>query len=316
MTFKELNLSAPLLRAVQEAGYETPSPIQAAAIPPVLAGRDLMGCAQTGTGKTAAFALPMLDRLTANAPRRKGAVRALILTPTRELALQIGESFEAYGKYLKLRSTVICGGVGQAPQVEALKKVVDILIACPGRLNDLIGQGFIDLSALEIFVLDEADRASRAPVTLGPAFGGFFLLEEGLKPGQRIVVHDFVRLDIEAPIARTGPQPHIGLLGIYHPAAVVGLRIPHGTDDSHIGFPVEDIQQFVRPVAAVARDDDEFVHHGQYRPHALHHQKVVGHRILDKRKSANLHIVSLSFRPSGSGHENRRPPLSSPAGQR
>ena len=158
MTFKELNLSAPLLRAVQEAGYETPSPIQAAAIPPVLAGRDLMGCAQTGTGKTAAFALPMLDRLTANVPRRKGAVRALILTPTRELALQIGESFEAYGKYLKLRSTVIFGGVGQAPQVEALKKGVDILIACPGRLNDLIGQGFIDLSALEIFVLDEADR--------------------------------------------------------------------------------------------------------------------------------------------------------------
>ena len=158
MTFKELNLSAPLLRAVQEAGYKTPSPIQAAAIPPVLSGRDLMGCAQTGTGKTAAFALPMLDRLTANPPRRKGAIRALILTPTRELALQIGESFEAYGKYLKLRSTVIFGGVGQAPQVEALKKGVDILIACPGRLNDLIGQGFIDLSDLEIFVLDEADR--------------------------------------------------------------------------------------------------------------------------------------------------------------
>ena len=158
MTFKELNLSAPLLRAVQEAGYETPSPIQAAAIPPVLSGRDLMGCAQTGTGKTAAFALPMLDRLTANAPRKKGAIRALILTPTRELALQIGESFDAYGKYLKLCSTVIFGGVGQAPQVEALKKGVDILIACPGRLNDLIGQGFIDLSNLEIFVLDEADR--------------------------------------------------------------------------------------------------------------------------------------------------------------
>ena len=158
MTFKELNLSAPLLRAVQEAGYETPSPIQAAAIPPVLSGRDLMGCAQTGTGKTAAFALPMLDRLTANAPRKKGAIRALILTPTRELALQIGESFDAYDKYLKLRSTVIFGGVGQAPQVEALKKGVDILIACPGRLNDLIGQGFIDLSNLEIFVLDEADR--------------------------------------------------------------------------------------------------------------------------------------------------------------
>ncbi len=158
MTFNELNLSAPVLRAVAQAGYESPSPIQAAAIPPVLAGRDLMGCAQTGTGKTAAFALPMLDRLTASAPRKKGAIRALILTPTRELALQIGESFEAYGKYLTLRSTVIFGGVGQAPQVAALKKGVDILIACPGRLNDLVGQGLLDLSNMEIFVLDEADR--------------------------------------------------------------------------------------------------------------------------------------------------------------
>ena len=158
MTFNELNLSAPVLRAVAQAGYESPSPIQAAAIPPVLAGRDLMGCAQTGTGKTAAFALPMLDRLTASAPRKKGAIRALILTPTRELALQIGESFEAYGKYLTLRRTVIFGGVGQAPQVAALKKGVDILIACPGRLNDLVGQGLLDLSNIEIFVLDEADR--------------------------------------------------------------------------------------------------------------------------------------------------------------
>ena len=158
MTFNELNLSAPVLRAVAQAGYESPSPIQATAIPPVLAGRDLMGCAQTGTGKTAAFALPMLDRLTASAPRKKGAIRALILTPTRELALQIGESFEAYGKYLTLRSTVIFGGVGQAPQVAALKKGVDILIACPGRLNDLVGQGLLDLSNIEIFVLDEADR--------------------------------------------------------------------------------------------------------------------------------------------------------------
>ena len=158
MTFNELNLSAPLLRAIAEAGYETPSPIQAKAIPPVLEGRDLMGCAQTGTGKTAAFALPMLDRLNAAKPRKPGAIRALILTPTRELALQIGESFAAYGKYQKLRSTVIFGGVGQAPQVEAIKKGVEILIACPGRLNDLVGQGLVDLSNLEIFVLDEADR--------------------------------------------------------------------------------------------------------------------------------------------------------------
>ena len=158
MTFNELNLSAPLLRAVAEAGYESPSPIQASAIPPVLAGRDLMGCAQTGTGKTAAFALPMLDRLMAATARKKGAVRALILTPTRELALQIGESFEQYSKYLKLRHTVIFGGVGQAPQVAALKQGVDILVACPGRLNDLVGQGLVDLGNVEIFVLDEADR--------------------------------------------------------------------------------------------------------------------------------------------------------------
>ena len=158
MTFNELNLSASLLRAIAEAGYETPSPIQAKAIPPVLEGRDLMGCAQTGTGKTAAFALPMLDRLHAAKPRKPGAIRALILTPTRELALQIGESFAAYGKYQKLRATVIFGGVGQAPQVEAIKKGVEILIACPGRLNDLVGQGLVDLSNIEIFVLDEADR--------------------------------------------------------------------------------------------------------------------------------------------------------------
>ena len=158
MTFNELNLSAPVLRAVAEAGYETPSPIQASAIPPVLEGRDLMGCAQTGTGKTAAFALPMLDRLSAAPARKKGAVRALILTPTRELALQIGESFAVYSRYLKLRSTVIFGGVGQGPQVEAIKKGVEILIACPGRLNDLVGQGLVDLSNIEIFVLDEADR--------------------------------------------------------------------------------------------------------------------------------------------------------------
>ncbi len=158
MTFNELNLTAPLLKAVGEAGYTEPSPIQAKAIPPVLAGRDLLGCAQTGTGKTAAFALPMLQNLTARKAKKPGAIRALILTPTRELALQIGQSFADYGKHEKLRYTVIFGGVGQQPQVNALKRGVDILVACPGRLNDLIGQGYIDLANVEIFVLDEADR--------------------------------------------------------------------------------------------------------------------------------------------------------------
>ena len=157
MTFQDLPLQPAILKAVAEAGYTSPSPIQAGAIPPVLAGRDLLGCAQTGTGKTAAFALPILQTLSAQTPQRP-CIRALILTPTRELALQIGDSFSAYGKHLKLRHTVIFGGVGQQPQVEALRRGVDILIACPGRLNDLIGQRLIDLSGIEIFVLDEADR--------------------------------------------------------------------------------------------------------------------------------------------------------------
>ena len=157
MTFQDLPLQPAILKAVAEAGYTSPSPIQARAIPPVLAGRDLLGCAQTGTGKTAAFALPILQNLSAQTPQRP-CIRALILTPTRELALQIGDSFSAYGKHLKLRHTVIFGGVGQQPQVEALRRGVDILIACPGRLNDLIGQRLIDLSGIEIFVLDEADR--------------------------------------------------------------------------------------------------------------------------------------------------------------
>ncbi|MFQ7452786.1 MAG: DEAD/DEAH box helicase [Flavonifractor plautii] len=157
MTFQELGLNEPILRALADQGYEQPSPIQAKAIPPALTGRDVLGCAQTGTGKTCAFAAPILQRLSGRKAQGR-PIRALILTPTRELALQIQESFEAYGKYLPLRSTVIFGGVGQAPQVERLKNGVDILVATPGRLGDLYGQKLIDLSRLEIFVLDEADR--------------------------------------------------------------------------------------------------------------------------------------------------------------
>ena len=157
MQFRDLGLSAPILKALEEQGYRTPSPIQEKAIPPALAGRDVLGCAQTGTGKTCAFAAPILQRLRpVSGPKRP--IRALILTPTRELAIQIGESFDAYGKYLKLRHTVIFGGVGQNPQVNALEKGVDILVATPGRLMDLHDQGFISLDKLEIFVLDEADR--------------------------------------------------------------------------------------------------------------------------------------------------------------
>lgn len=157
MNFSELKLVRPLLKAVEEQGYQTPSPIQEKAIPPVLAGHDLLGCAQTGTGKTAAFALPILQRLGASHPHHKG-VRALILTPTRELAMQIDECFSAYGRYMNVSHCVVFGGVGQQPQVDALRRGADVLTACPGRLNDLIAQGHVDLSHLEVFVLDEADR--------------------------------------------------------------------------------------------------------------------------------------------------------------
>lgn len=157
MNFSELKLVRPLLKAVEEQGYQTPSPIQEKAIPPVLAGHDLLGCAQTGTGKTAAFALPILQHLGASHPHHKG-VRALILTPTRELAMQIDECFSAYGRYMNVSHCVVFGGVGQQPQVDALRRGADVLTACPGRLNDLIAQGHVDLSHLEVFVLDEADR--------------------------------------------------------------------------------------------------------------------------------------------------------------
>jgi ATP-dependent RNA helicase RhlE len=158
-SFSTLGLIDPLQRAVAGAGYEIPTPIQSQAIPHLLAGRDVLGCAQTGTGKTAAFALPILDRLsrTARQPGLRGP-RALILTPTRELALQIGEGFATYGKHVAPKCAVIFGGVGQGPQVEALRRNTDIIVATPGRLIDLMGQGHARFDAVETLVLDEADR--------------------------------------------------------------------------------------------------------------------------------------------------------------
>jgi ATP-dependent RNA helicase RhlE len=162
MNFEELNLAPAIMQAVRELGYETPTPIQAQAIPAVLAGQDLLAGAQTGTGKTAAFTLPMLHKLSLTEPGKNRfggkAIRALVLTPTRELAAQVEESVRDYGKYLKLDSTVIFGGVGMNPQINKVKKGVDILVATPGRLLDLQGQGFLDLSTVEMLVLDEADR--------------------------------------------------------------------------------------------------------------------------------------------------------------
>jgi ATP-dependent RNA helicase RhlE len=158
-TFSDLGLAEPLVRAVADLGYETPTPIQLQAIPPVLLGRDLLGCARTGTGKTAAFALPLLHRLAAsNRPRRRKQPRVLVLTPTRELALQVDESFRDYGKHQGVRTACIFGGVGQNPQVQVMSSGVDVLTACPGRLLDLMNQGHIELGDIEAFVLDEADR--------------------------------------------------------------------------------------------------------------------------------------------------------------
>ena len=161
MKFEQMNLIRPILRAIREVGYTEPTPIQQKTVPPVLQGKDVLGCAQTGTGKTAAFALPILQRIARAEDFDESAarpIRALILTPTRELALQIHENFTQYGKYLPLRCAVIFGGVNQNPQVEQLRAGVDILVATPGRLNDLIGQGHISLRDIRIFVLDEADR--------------------------------------------------------------------------------------------------------------------------------------------------------------
>jgi ATP-dependent RNA helicase RhlE len=160
LLFTDLNIIKPILDALNQEGYTTPTPIQQAAIPHILAGKDLLGCAQTGTGKTAAFAIPMLQLLSKPSAIHPGhlAIRALILTPTRELAIQIEESFNAYGRNLRLKNTVVFGGVNQNSQTDALKRGVDILVATPGRLLDLMSQGFIRLNQIEIFVLDEADR--------------------------------------------------------------------------------------------------------------------------------------------------------------
>ena len=159
MTFKDLSLIEPILKAVSDQNYSQPTPIQEKAIPLVLAEKDVLACAQTGTGKTAAFAIPIIQNTQARVlPNAKPRVTSLILTPTRELAIQIGENITAYSKYTQVRHTVIFGGVKQQKQVEKLRRGVDILVATPGRLLDLIDQGFIKLGGIQSFVLDEADR--------------------------------------------------------------------------------------------------------------------------------------------------------------
>ncbi len=155
MSFESLGLAPEIVRAVKAKNYETPTPIQAKAIPAILAGHDLIGCAQTGTGKTAGFTLPILHRLREG---KSPSLRVLVLVPTRELAAQVSDSIRTYGRYLRLRTTVVYGGVGYVPQIQALRNGVDILVATPGRLLDLVRQGHVRFNAIEVLVIDEADR--------------------------------------------------------------------------------------------------------------------------------------------------------------
>ncbi len=217
-TFQQLALMEPLQEALREKNYTTPSPIQLQAIPHLLEGRDLVGCAQTGTGKTAAFALPILQRLALQpAPRRGRRMRALILTPTRELAAQIGESFATYGSKLSLRHAVVFGGVGQNPQVKALDNGLDILVATPGRLLDLIQQKHAVLDSVEVFVLDEADRmldmgfvhdVKKIMSYLPPRRQSLLFSATMPAPIQEIadrLLHDPVRVEV-APVATTAER--------------------------------------------------------------------------------------------------------------
>ncbi len=218
ISFASLQLAAPLQRALTDKAYIHPSPIQAQAIPPLLEGRDLIGIAQTGTGKTAAFALPILHRLAAQPqPRAPGRPRVLILTPTRELAAQIGDNIALYGRYLSLRHTVIFGGVGEQPQIRSLAAGVDIVVATPGRLLDLLGQRRLALDRIEIFVLDEGDRmldlgfapAVKRILAQLPARRQSLLFSATMPESIRTLANSFlrnpVRVDV-APVATTADR--------------------------------------------------------------------------------------------------------------
>jgi ATP-dependent RNA helicase RhlE len=210
--FTDLGLSETLLRAIAAEGYTTPTPIQVRAIPPIMAGRDLIGCAQTGTGKTAAFAVPLIERMLADRrPAGQRRCRTLVLAPTRELAGQINDGFRAYGKFAGLTSAVVYGGVSQRPQAAALQRGVDVLVATPGRLLDLIGQRLIDIRSVEFLVLDEADRmldmgfihAIRKIIAMLPGGRQTLLFSATLSAEIRELSADFLRGPLEV---KTTPQ--------------------------------------------------------------------------------------------------------------
>ena len=218
MSFASLGLSQAVLRAIADAGYHTPTPIQLAAIPHLAAGTDLLGCAQTGTGKTAAFALPLIDRFLeqpALPKGEKGAIRVLVLAPTRELASQIAESFETYSAHTALRTVVVFGGVSQQSQVKALQSGADVLVATPGRLIDLMNQGFVRLNHLAVFVLDEADR----------------MLDMGFLPDVRRIVAKLPNQRQTAMFSATMPPPieRLARAILRSPVKVEIERVPETT---------------------------------------------------------------------------------------
>lgn len=225
MKFEDLGLAEPLLRAVGALDYSTTTEIQAAAIPAIMEGRDVLGCAQTGTGKTAAFALPTLERLIRRECRVNGRgrkIRTLVLAPTRELALQICENFQAYGRHTRVRQVAIFGGVGQTPQVRALNNGVDVLIATPGRLLDLMQQGYVDLSHIEVLILDEADR----------------MLDMGF-------IHDLRRIVAKIPVQRQTLLFSATLPPSIRTLAAEWLNDPVDVQVAHATVAVEAIQQSV-----------------------------------------------------------------------
>ena len=260
MPFKSLGLRAELLHALADSGYETPTPVQANSIPVILEGRDVLAAAQTGTGKTAGFTLPLLQRLSAS-PAKPGTgrvpVRALILTPTRELAAQVEESVRTYGKYLPLTSTVVFGGVGIGPQIETLRRGVDILIATPGRLLDHVGQGTVDLSRVEVLVLDEADRMLdmgfirdiRKVLALLPARRQNLLFSATFSDDIRALADGLLHNPVRVEVARRNAESELVTQAVYSvakedkrflllhllqtekiPQALVFTRTKHGAD--------------------------------------------------------------------------------------
>ncbi len=249
MSFENLGLSRALLRAVREQGYRTATPIQIKAIATAVGGRDVMGCAQTGTGKTAAFALPTLQRLFASHPLEQGnakkrrrhrrPIRSLILAPTRELAAQIEESFTTYGKFTEIRNLVIYGGVNQNPQVRALQAGVDVLVATPGRLLDLMNQGHVDLKKVEILILDEADQ----------------MLDMGFLPDLRKIVAQVPRRRQTLMFSATMPKQILELAELW-------LHEPKHVQVAPAATPIELVQQSVYLVAPQ--------HKGQLLAHYLH----------------------------------------------